>query len=63
MAVTGEQKGLQAVLEECGFDVLRRQAKCKKNQSACFESKNCCNARLLSVRGFREPREREKRSR
>ena len=43
---TGEQKGLQAVLEERSFDVSRLKAKCKP--VCMFESKNCCMARLLS---------------
>jgi len=43
---TGKQKGLQAVLEEHGFDVSRLKAKCKP--VCMFESQNCCMARLLS---------------
>src|SRR5882724_9054167 len=43
---TGKQKGLQAVLEERGFDVSRLKAKCKP--VCMFESQNCCMARLLS---------------
>ena len=43
---SGQQKGLKAVLEERGFDVLRLKAKCAP---VCpFESQNCCMARLLS---------------
>ena len=43
---TGKQKGLQAVLEECGFEVSRLKA---KHKPVCpFESKGCCMARLLS---------------
>ena len=44
--LSGQQKGLQAVLEERGFDVLHLKAKCAP---VCpFESQNCCMARLLS---------------
>jgi len=43
---SGQQKGLQAVLEERGFNVSRLKAKCAP---VCpFESQNCCMARLLS---------------
>ena len=43
---TRKQKGLQAILEECGFDISWLKAKCKP---VCpFESKGCCMARLLS---------------
>ena len=43
---SGEAKGLQAVLEECGFDVRKLRAKCSP---VCpFESQNCCMAWLLS---------------
>ncbi|KAF7984968.1 hypothetical protein HWV62_9917 [Athelia sp. TMB] len=43
---SGEAKGLQAVLEERGFNVSRLRAKCSP---VCpFESQNCCMARLLS---------------
>jgi len=43
---SGQQKGLQAVLEEHGFDVSHLKAKCVP---VCpFESQNCCMARLLS---------------
>jgi len=43
---SGRQKGLQAVLEERGFDVSSLKAKCAP---VCpFESQNCCMARLLS---------------
>lgn len=43
---SGEPKGLQCVLEECGFDCSNLKAKCFPVCS--FESKNCCMARLLS---------------
>ena len=44
--LSGQQKGLQAVLEERGFDVSHLKAKCAP---VCpFESQNCCMARLLS---------------
>jgi len=43
---SGQQKGLQAVLEEHGFNVLHLKAKCVP---VCpFESQNCCMAQLLS---------------
>ena len=43
---SGQQKGLQAVLEERGFNVSHLKAKCTP---VCpFESQNCCMARLLS---------------
>lgn len=43
---SGEAKGLQAVLEERGFDISRLKAKCT---SVCpIESQHCCMARLLS---------------
>jgi hypothetical protein len=43
---SGQQKGLQAVLEERGFNVTGLKAKCAP---VCpFESQNCCMARLLS---------------
>lgn len=43
---SGEAKGLQAVLEERGFDTKGLRAKCAP---VCpFESQNCCLARLLS---------------
>ena len=42
----GEQKGLQAVLEERGFNIHGLRAKCSP---VCqFESTGCCMARLLS---------------
>ena len=42
----GQQNGLQAVLEECGFNVSHLKAKCAP---VCpFESQNCYMARLLS---------------
>jgi hypothetical protein len=41
-----EQKGLQSVLEERGFNVKGMKAKCKP---VCpVENKDCCMARLLS---------------
>src|SRR6266481_4469533 len=44
--LSGEAKGLQAVLEECRFQVRKLRAKCLP---VCpFESQNCCMARLLS---------------
>ncbi|KIO01803.1 hypothetical protein M404DRAFT_149155 [Pisolithus tinctorius Marx 270] len=43
---TGEPKGLQAVLEERGFDLTGLRSKCSP---VCpFESQQCCMARLLS---------------
>jgi hypothetical protein len=46
MTSYGQQKGLQAILEEHGFDVSRLRAKCVP---VCpFESQNCCMAWLLS---------------
>jgi hypothetical protein len=43
---SGQQKGLQAVLEERGFNFTGLKAKCAP---VCpFESQNCCMARLLS---------------
>ena len=43
---SGEAKGLQAVLEERGFDVSQLRAKCSP---VCpIESQNCCMAQLLS---------------
>jgi len=43
---SGQQKGLQAILEEHRFDVLGLKARCIP---VCpFESQNCCMARLLS---------------
>ena len=43
---SGQQKGLQTVLEECGFNVTHLRAKCVP---VCpFESQNCCMAQLLS---------------
>ena len=43
---SGQQKGLQAVLEECRFNVSHFKAKCAL---VCpFESQNCCMAQLLS---------------
>ena len=46
MTASGEAKGLQAVLEERGFNVCGLRAKCSP---VCpFESQNCCMARLLS---------------
>jgi hypothetical protein len=43
---SGQQKGLQVVLEERGFNVTHLRAKCVP---VCpFESQNCCMARLLS---------------
>jgi hypothetical protein len=42
----GKQKGLQQVLEERGFDVKNKRAKCKP---VCpFENRDCCMARILS---------------
>jgi hypothetical protein len=42
----GQPKGLQQVLEECGFDVRRLQVKCSP---VCpWENEDCCMARLLS---------------
>jgi hypothetical protein len=44
--LSGQQKGLQAVLQECGFNVSHLRAKCAP---VCpFESKNCCMTWLLS---------------
>lgn len=44
--VSGEAKGLKAVLEECGFDIKGLKAKCSL---VCpFESQKCCLAWLLS---------------
>jgi hypothetical protein len=41
----GTPRGLQAILEECGFQVDKMHAKCKK---ACpIENTNCCMAQLL----------------
>jgi hypothetical protein len=46
MTLSGQQKGLKAVLEERGFDVSCLKAKCAP---VCpFESQSCCMARLLS---------------
>lgn len=46
MTSSGQPKGLQAVLEERGFNVSHLKAKCSP---VCpFESQNCCMARLLS---------------
>jgi len=46
MTSSGQQKGWQAVLQECRFDVSHLKAKCAP---VCpFESQNCCMARLLS---------------
>ena len=43
---SGQLKGLQAVLEEHGFNVMHLRAKCAP---VCpFESQNCCMAWLLS---------------
>ena len=43
---SGQQKGLQAVLEEHGFTVSHLKAKCTP---VCpFESQDCCMAQLLS---------------
>ena len=43
---SGEAKGLQAVLQECGFDVSQLRAKCSP---VCpIENQNCCMAQLLS---------------
>jgi hypothetical protein len=43
---SGEPKGLQATLEERGYNCSNLKAKCSP---VCpFESKNCCMARLLS---------------
>ena len=43
---SGQQKGLQAILEEHGFNVTHLKAKCAP---VCpFESQNCCMARFLS---------------
>jgi len=43
---TGEAKGLQQTLEECGFKVQGMQVKCSP---VCpFENNNCCMACLLS---------------
>src|SRR5882672_7180205 len=43
---SGETKGLQHVLEERRFQVLKLQAKCVP--VCLFESQNCCMAHLLS---------------
>src|SRR6266481_4340940 len=44
--LSGEAKGLQAILEEHGFQVRKLRAKCSP---VCpFESQNCCMAHLLS---------------
>ena len=46
MTSSGQQKGLQAVLKEHGFDVSCLKAKCSL---VCpFESQNCCIAQLFS---------------
>ncbi|KAF9502722.1 hypothetical protein BS47DRAFT_1310760, partial [Hydnum rufescens UP504] len=42
----GEAKGLQAVLEECGFDMKGMHAKC--TPICPFENDRCCMAHLLS---------------
>ncbi|KIK25458.1 hypothetical protein PISMIDRAFT_28803 [Pisolithus microcarpus 441] len=42
----GQAKGLQQVLEECGFDVHNMHAKC--SPVCAWENTNCCMARLLS---------------
>jgi len=43
---TGQAKGLQQTLEECGFNVRGMHAKCSP---VCpFENENCCMACLLS---------------
>ena len=42
----GQQKGMQHVLEERGFNVAKLRAKCSP---VCpIENTNCCMARLLS---------------
>jgi len=46
MTETGEAKGLQQMLEECGFNICGMCAKCSP---VCpFKNNNCCIARLLS---------------
>src|SRR5713226_7785450 len=43
---TGQAKGLQQTLEECGFNVHGMRMKCSP---VCpFENNNCCMARVLS---------------
>jgi hypothetical protein len=43
---TGEAKGLQQTLEECGFDVRGMRVKCSP---VCpFENNGCCMAHILS---------------
>jgi len=43
---SGEPKGLQWTLEECGFDVKKMKAKCTPRCPS--ENERCCMARLLS---------------
>ena len=46
MLKNGQPKGMQHVLEECGFNVAKLHAKCSP---VCpIENTNCCMARLLS---------------
>src|ERR1700761_9758075 len=43
---SGEQKGLQQTLQECGFDISGMRVKCSP---VCpIENRGCCMARLLS---------------
>ena len=43
---SGEKRGLQQTLEECGFNVGHL---CAKRAPVClFENNNCCMARILS---------------
>ena len=42
----GKPKGLQRVLEECGFNIRKLRAKCSP---VCpFDNQNCCLTCLLS---------------
>jgi hypothetical protein len=46
MTEAGVPKGLQQMLEECGFDVCMMQVKC--SPVCLFENNNYCMAQLLS---------------